>query len=491
MGVLTVLEISKKQQYIFKTNRLRENIGASSIIDYVTETLPDQYCEDAKGTLVNRGGGSSIFYFDDHDQAVSFNMALTKMLLKTYPGLEFFVGLQNYDPKSDRIMDAMDNLFSRLEQKKSTRMHYAGITDLGISEKCASTRFPAIGLDDYGRPASAEILAKSNESHKQSQANRKDFFAMSSEALGLARNEKAYMAITHIDGNRMGKRILEIKQQFSNRYGKEATELVNQAYVEALNKFSKNIERAFKESFQSLVDTLVAQRSYLEANGLKLEPDKIPIRKIILAGDDVCYVTDARIAIECARIFIEKLETFELEGEKITACAGIAMVKDKFPFYKAYQLSENLCRNAKNAIKEDKIESRIDWQIMQGDFTTDIKELRARTHITKDKKNISLKPMIVSLDKEKSNNQHHYHYFVQDLKALGKDSMARGKVKGMLPVIQQGEAATNIYLNVNQLHPLIGSHRMGAMTGFIEEGCVLFDAIETMDYWIGLEGGRD
>jgi len=37
MGFLTILEVSKKQSYIFKSNRLRENIGASEIIEFVTK----------------------------------------------------------------------------------------------------------------------------------------------------------------------------------------------------------------------------------------------------------------------------------------------------------------------------------------------------------------------------------------------------------------------------------------------------------------------
>ena len=37
---LVISEVSKKQGYIYKTNKLKENIGASTIIEYVTEDLP-------------------------------------------------------------------------------------------------------------------------------------------------------------------------------------------------------------------------------------------------------------------------------------------------------------------------------------------------------------------------------------------------------------------------------------------------------------------
>ena len=37
---LVISGFSKKQGYIFKTNRLKENKGSSTIIKYVTEDLP-------------------------------------------------------------------------------------------------------------------------------------------------------------------------------------------------------------------------------------------------------------------------------------------------------------------------------------------------------------------------------------------------------------------------------------------------------------------
>ena len=40
MEHLVLMEVGRKQSYIFKSNKLKENIGASMIIQYVTEDLP-------------------------------------------------------------------------------------------------------------------------------------------------------------------------------------------------------------------------------------------------------------------------------------------------------------------------------------------------------------------------------------------------------------------------------------------------------------------
>jgi len=104
-----------------------------------------------------------------------------------------------------------------------------------------------------------------------------------------------------------------------------------------------------------MVETVEKNRENLEKEGMELKSSVIPIRKVVLAGDDVCYITDARIALECAYIFLRELEKHSVMGEKITACAGIAIVKEKYPFFKTYELSEELCKNANQVLKKAKL----------------------------------------------------------------------------------------------------------------------------------------
>jgi len=137
---------------------------------------------------------------------------------------------------------------------------------------------------------------------------------------------------------------------------------------------------------------------------MELKSSVIPIRKVVLAGDDVCYITDARIALECAYIFLRELEKHSVMGEKITACAGIAIVKEKYPFFKTYELSEELCKNAKSSIEEGKIESRIDWHIVQGEYNNNLDEIRNTVYKTLDGKDLSMRPLVVSKESDSPNH---------------------------------------------------------------------------------------
>jgi len=86
MGFLTILEVSKKQSYIFKSNRLRENIGASEIIEFVTKELPQKLYNKYNGRHINSGGGSSIFTLKIKMTAKTF----PRIIPSLYSNIPFF-----------------------------------------------------------------------------------------------------------------------------------------------------------------------------------------------------------------------------------------------------------------------------------------------------------------------------------------------------------------------------------------------------------------
>lgn len=55
MSSLVLWEVSKKQGYIFSSNRLKENIGASIIVEKVVEDLPGTLNISYKDNLIYNG----------------------------------------------------------------------------------------------------------------------------------------------------------------------------------------------------------------------------------------------------------------------------------------------------------------------------------------------------------------------------------------------------------------------------------------------------
>ena len=78
----------------------------------------------------------------------------------------------------------------------------------------------------------------------------------------------------------------------------------------------------------------------------------IPIRPIVLGGDDLTVICRADIALDYVTTFMAEFERqTEHMGRKLTACAGIAYIKSSFPFYYGYELAEALCSVAKKDAK--------------------------------------------------------------------------------------------------------------------------------------------
>ena len=485
MGFLNVLEVSKKQYYIFKSNKLKENIGASEIIRYVTEELVNIKCKQYKGKILNTGGGQSIFYFETMEDSENFAKDYSLKLLEDYPSMEFFIARIEYNPQKDLVIEKIDELHAKLEKKKAQRSQYSYILDFGITEKCNSTRLPAVYFqdeDDERTYYSEEANSKIKAFQKLSKNKEERKYALDIIDLGVSKNEKSYIAITHIDGNKMGQKIKKLNEEYKKRYTSDNIEKTNKEYLDELNKFSNDIKVAFNQAFQKVVNKIQQNMDYLKEN-LNIKDNIFPIRKVILSGDDVCYMTDARIALECASIFLKELEEHKIFGEKITACAGVAMVKEKYPFFKTYELSEELCRNAKSTIADNANESRIDWHIVQGEYNNNLDEVRNTAYKTHDGKQLSLRPLMVS---EYSTVTNHYNNFKKDMAIIQSSRIPRSKIKGMLQEMKKGEKQVDTYIEINKLYSILGPHRIGAKTGFIDGQCVLFDAIETMDYYIPL-----
>lgn len=225
----------------------------------------------------------------------------------------------------------------------------------------------------------------------------------------------------------MGKRVEGIRKK---NEGKSWTE-----YKQVLNEFSHGVDEDFKSAFREMMDRIAANLTGKAGEELNLKENYFPVRKIILAGDDVCFVTEGRIGLEAARIFIEQLSSKINKADKkgYTACAGVAVVHQKYPFYKAYELAELLCSNAKRLVasyQENGEASAVDWHIEFGELADSIEVLR-QAYITLDGNHLELRPYLISAEKgiwEKEKIRR-YEIFRKLITALQREEIAyaRGK----------------------------------------------------------------
>lgn len=497
---VTLIEVGSKQSYIFASNRLAENIGASIIIRKVTESEPKEFYKSFCPDVIYEGGGRALYVFKTMREGISFARAYSRYVLEQYPGLTIYIVGEQLKSEMT-VKEGIDRCYALMEEKKRTGSRVRMI-DFGGTLRCAETNLPAVPYKDdvlpedrRNRPISAESLKK-YECRMEQEEYFQDIrpegwkFPLRMEDLGRSRGEKSYIAVVHIDGNRMRDKISGFDRMMVRKTGETKGEF-DDRYVEALRTLSEEIDGKYKEAFLEMNQTLTEHMEKLKQELEIPEGKVLPVRPLILAGDDVCYVTDGRIGVETARIFLEKIRRKSVQGISMNACAGVAIVKVSFPFSRAYALAEELCRNAKAEILEGQDASLLDWHVDQGELRNSLKEIR-RQYVAEDGCSLTMKPYRMTAEWEEDSFRHFEHA----LEILREPGMPRSKILGMREAVRKGKKAAEYYLESNRLAEELGRTQWKrGEYGFSlyrgRETSLFFDAMEMLDLYIGLEGATE
>lgn len=491
MHILIKLEVAKKQAYIFKSTSLKDNVSRSNHIAYVTSSdffgdIANDFYKTEEN-LVYSGGGHSVLKFDSKEKAVKFTKVITKYTLENFNGLELFSTSIQYD-ESLLPKENLMNLSKKLEEKKSIRKNQFQTTSIGI-ESLDKTNFSPISINE--KPFKHMDFNIFNDFN----------FPMNFKDI-----DESFLSVIHIDGNAMGKRIENIyKDPKNNDFD---------TLAKNLNNFSKCIQKDFETAFENMLIKVTA------TNGIDLDfglEKCIPIRPIILAGDDVCFVTKGSMGLECSRIFLEELAniTNEQDKTKYSACAGVAIIHSKFPFYKAYNLSEELCNSAKKfgiGCNADGSISAIDWHIEYGQMKNHLSEIR-EDYICDDNNILTLRPMaVVNPKNDEISIFKNYNYFKTVCKAFQTtdNEVTYGKLKEVRQALKQGIIETDYAIENANIGNIIydivsGEYGENVVETILDKGinkevfktigdsnlkyCSCFDAIEMIGMYAEIKEG--
>jgi hypothetical protein len=255
------------------------------------------------------------------------------------------------------------------------------------------------------------------------------------------------VAVVHSDGNGLG----DIFMNFA-RYTGCMSAGDNRVYADKLRKFSLDLDYCTEKAF------VAAMRKVDRAGG----GNSLPLVPVVLGGDDMTVVCDGRIALQFARDFLvafeeesgrataqgdEATETVLSEVaraaygvSRLSACAGIAIVKAHFPFSAAYDLSEDLLLSAKQVKKRvtTKINgdgggglavpwpsSALDFHILYDSSAGDLDRIRARLHVDGGNTRLYGRPLVVTARQQLSGarglewvDRHHWEDFEERVGAL-------------------------------------------------------------------------
>jgi hypothetical protein len=517
---LVVVDTTGIQGYVFGSNRLRENVGASHLVHLATEgwlhehpetLLPARHNivagarsdatrierDELDAELIYAGGGNTVLLFNRQEDARRFANALSARLLCEAPGLEAVLVSEPFDWDGS-LAEAMHKAMLKLAAKKADREWSHPLLGLSVSAACQSTGLPANweepepGEADRKQIISAEVAAKWGQNEPARRRLKRVLyedqeppFALPNEFenLGRSEGEVSYIAVVHADGNGMGKVLEQIQAKFANQTGE-----ANRHYIEKMRDFSDKANRAGVKALHAVVEQV---EKWKTDGTISAQGDYLPLRPLVYGGDDVTFVCDGRIGLATAQTYLaafaqQMIPDAEGQERRGTAAAGVAIVKVRYPFARAYQFSERLCKNAKDAW-ERKVPA-LDWHLAQSGLFGSLGEIRAHEYGEKRegaRVQSSLLTRPLALEALATGDWQTWANFTTLLTAFqDRQAWPRNKVMALREALRDGSEAVESFCanymdkDLPAMTTLAAEYRR---TGWAGGRCVYFDAIEMID----------
>lgn len=357
------------QRYIFQTNELKDIIGASELVEQICTTAFDEFKEEGdESNMIINAAGNIKYMFTRRESCEKAVLSFPRKVMEMAPGITVSQAVVCINGQS--FEEAVDELEKRLriQRNRPTRPVVQGLIGMERSRK---TGLPAQMREGNDYIDGATILKRKAAANLKFSLCEKCFGSFDKKNITNDLNkftgQNDWIAIIHADGNGLGKVVQKI--------GKDKR---------LLRQFSQELEKATCEA---------AQEAYLKVSSDNPAFNNvIPIRPIVLGGDDFTVICQASFAID---YLFQYLKAFEIKthehlgailstvpecGNHLTACGGVAFIKSSYPFYYGYNLAESLCSEAKKDCKRLSAEapSCLMFHKVQDSFVEDYKAITLR-----------------------------------------------------------------------------------------------------------------
>ena len=507
--VLAKYDIRGIQNFIYRTARLRDAVGASWIVEHCIDgALADacqqegltlnakwfdengviKYSSNSDGSADARvlyvGGGNAYVSFADREMAIRVNKRMAKYIMDHTYSLQLAAAVVK---QTDNYAKDFQELNKEMIRVKDAMIASKPIGAFPLDVVERKTGYPVAGFNEKDKTLSRESILKSR-AEEEARRHVKQYEKLLDEYVD-EKGKDSMLAVVHIDGNNMGLRIRSLIQGITD-------------YDDAINQM-REISYAINNSYKKVFDEM--------QNHFQPESDKdLSLMKVLVAGDDVTFVCRAKIALAAVEYFSRAISEYTITGKDdptgnmhFSVCAGVAYFNSHYPFDVAYEVAEACCSSAKDRAKKPEnmdgglIGNWVDFQICRNIQVLDLDKVREREYVTASGENLLRRPYFIkvkalankfknlSVDKLVSFDDFKY---VMKTYVQNEKNIPRSFLKDLRNAYSMGKE------QVAMLRAFMESRKHDLPKNMYDsddngiETAVLYDALELADYYEDLDG---
>ena len=438
-------DVDRIKEYLFSSVRLRHIIAASGLLSQVNEEETQYLILAHDGRLIFSAGGITQAVFPDSDKAKEAGMKLQEWYAERTGTASITVTIapwkegQNFTDaieearremsrrKSGASSEQQDEIqkerflvgrmpffsgspFFRIceltgkefavawEQQPDGTFRNFGVT-IRHAEKWAKT--PRETKLDFEPERGDRLLVDAQLRHRLTESLKTEDLKFTHDFEELAENAKpqGYIGFIEADGNRFGEMLKQLGEGIKQKSANEQ--------LAAYEAFSHLLKETTREALISAVEDVLKNAW----DGGKI----IPLRILLLGGDDVIVVAQAQYSLRLADKFCRRFQELAQQKKKefealrdinlpaFTMSAGVVIAHHNVPFLSLHRMASELLKSAKrrswSAWKQNFEAGAVDFQVVTGSNIEDLKVVRGELYTVYDNGNEILltgRPYLVS-----------------------------------------------------------------------------------------------
>lgn len=444
MAYLYGASVQGIQGFIFQTNKLKEIVGASELVEQICTNEFDDFCKKqgiqlSSDNAIIKAAGNIKYLFQSDEDCKKVVKEFPKHIANLAPGITISQAVVEY---SENLPDAINALETKLKAQRSKVSMPVEIGFMGL-ERDRRTGGVAVSRDVENNEVICSATKAKIEFSKKPQVFKsvagKEGINLENLPLDVEKitesGKNSWLAVIHADGNALGILLQKLSEKLKGKTKEEVQK--------AFSTFSKNLDFATKNAAQDAFDKVINTDMAEQRKNLKEENKSntliYPIRPVILGGDDLTVIIRADLAFDFTIEFLKAFESqtkeqfeflakdYQVEGFEngISACAGIAYIKEKYPFHYGVHLAELLTGKAKTFSKQDDKPippSSLSFYKVQSSFIESLDDMTEKT-LTADISKVSFDygPYLIHAQEGKPNVE----MLVEKLKKLEKEANSK------------------------------------------------------------------